>query len=65
MDQNRDDAPSNRPPPVTPPTPDSIDDWVDVTLIHWMLAMTPEDRLRTLESTIRSILRLRDARNPS
>jgi len=38
------------------------DDGVDLTLIRWMLAMSPAERLETLQQTIRSILRLRDAR---
>ena len=65
MDQSRDTGPFDRPPPVALPLPGSVDDGVDDTLIRWMLAMTPEERLRTLENTIRSILRLRDARNPT
>jgi hypothetical protein len=34
-------------------------DDVDVTLIRWMLSLTPEDRLRILENNIWSLLRLR------
>ena len=34
-------------------------DGVDVTLIRWMLSLTPEQRLRVLEDQVRSILRLR------
>jgi len=32
---------------------------VDVTLIRWMLSLTPAERLRVLHQTIRSILRLK------
>jgi hypothetical protein len=32
---------------------------VDVTLIQWMLSMTPEQRLQTLENTIWSLMRLK------
>ena len=32
---------------------------VDLTLIRWMLSLTPAERLRVLHQTIRSILRLK------
>ena len=32
---------------------------VDLTLIRWMLSLTPEERLRTLENNIWSLLRLK------
>ena len=32
---------------------------VDVTLIRWMLSLTPAERLQVLQQTIRSILRLK------
>jgi hypothetical protein len=35
------------------------EDGVDLTLIRWMLTLTPEERLRTLENNIWSLLRLR------
>ena len=35
------------------------EDGVDLTLIRWMLAMTPTERLRTLQQNVRSIIRLR------
>jgi len=38
------------------------EDGVDLTLIRWMLALPPGERLATLERTVRSILRLRNAR---
>jgi hypothetical protein len=34
---------------------------VDVTLIRWMLSLTPAERLQILQQTIRSILRLKGA----
>ena len=37
-------------------------DGVDLTLIRWMLAMTPLERLQTLQNNVRSILRLRDGK---
>ncbi len=39
--------------------PTHSEDGVDLTLIRWMLAMTPAERLQTLQRTVRSILRLR------
>ena len=43
--------------------PASSEDGVDVTLIHWMLSMTPAERLATLQRFIESVRRIR-ARNP-
>lgn len=37
------------------------DDGVDLTLIRWMLSLTPAERLRTLQNNIRSLERLTDA----
>jgi hypothetical protein len=34
-------------------------DGVDLTLIRWMLSLTPEERLEVLQSNVLSILRLR------
>ena len=34
-------------------------DGVDLTVIRWMLSLTPAERLRVLQKTIRSIMRLR------
>ena len=36
------------------------EDGVDLTLIRWMLSMTPEKRLVTLQNNVWSLLRLRD-----
>lgn len=38
------------------------EDGVDLSLIQWMLSMTPTERLQTLQQNIRSIQRLRDAK---
>lgn len=43
--------------PETEPTHD--ESGVDLTLIRWMLSMTPAERLQTLQHTARSILRIR------
>lgn len=37
------------------------DDGVDLTLIRWMLSLTPTERLQTLQQTVQSLMRLRDA----
>lgn len=34
-------------------------DGVDLTLVRWMLSLTPLERLETLQRTVQSILRLR------
>jgi hypothetical protein len=38
-------------------------DGVDVTLIRWMLAKSPRDRLLAAQAAARAILRLRNARS--
>lgn len=34
-------------------------DGVDLSLIRWMLSMTPTERLKTLQQNVQSIIRLR------
>ena len=36
------------------------EDGVDLTLIRWMLSLTPAERLQVLQEQVKSILRLRD-----
>ena len=36
------------------------DDGVDLTLIRWMLSLTPTERLKTLQQSVQSLMRLRD-----
>ena len=31
----------------------------DITLVRWMLSLTPEERLRVLQNNVNSVLRLR------
>ena len=38
------------------------EDGVDLSLIRWMLSMTPTERLQTLQQNIRSVMRLRRAK---
>jgi hypothetical protein len=40
-------------------------DGVDLTLIRWMLSLTAMERLQTLQNSVRSILRLRDGKQPN
>jgi hypothetical protein len=39
--------------------PTRSEDGADLTLIHWMLSLTPAERLQVLQQNMRSILRLR------
>ena len=59
-------------PPLLRPSPGAVadpnkarpthsPDGVDLTLIRWMLTLTPTERLEVLQATVRSILRLRGA----
>ena len=48
--------------PTREPSPDS-DDGVDLTLIRWMLSLTPAERLAVLQSNMRSLEALRGAAN--
>jgi hypothetical protein len=47
------------------PLPDYSEDGVDLTLIRWMLSLTPAERLRFLEERINEIMAIRElnARN--
>jgi len=46
-----------------PGTPRATDDGVDVSLIRWMLSMSPAQRLAVLQKNANSILRLRSGRS--
>lgn len=56
-------------PPPVPPAGDILDrpshseDGVDLTLIRWMLSLTPIERLKVLQQHNLALARLRDA-NP-
>jgi hypothetical protein len=41
------------------------EDGVDLTLIRWMLSLTPTERLQTLQQTVQSLMRLRDGSSAS
>jgi hypothetical protein len=42
--------------------PSYSEDGVDLTLIRWMLGMTPDERLQVLQDAVNSILDMRDAK---
>jgi hypothetical protein len=43
-----------------PPCPEYSEEGVDLSLIRWMLTLTPEERLRFLEDRTNGILAIRD-----
>jgi len=47
---------------LRPPEPDYSDDGVDLSLIRWMLSLTPAERLQFLQDHVNQILAIR-ARN--
>lgn len=47
---------------IRPEAPIFSADGTDLTLIRWMLSLTPRERLLALQQTVRSIERLRHAR---
>lgn len=57
---NRENQAGNSPaaPGDSPPLDD---DGVDETLIHWMLSLTPAERLRALQRHVNAVRRLRAA----
>ncbi|MGI8990432.1 MAG: hypothetical protein ACR2I2_12755 [Bryobacteraceae bacterium] len=42
------------------PLPDYSDDGVDLTVIRWMMSLTPLDRLQFLQERINDILTIRE-----
>lgn len=40
--------------------PEYGDDGVDLTLIRWMLSMTPTERIQVLQAAVRSLTRLKN-----
>ncbi len=42
------------------PLPDYSEDGVDLTLIRWMLSLSPAERLQFLEERLRDILKIRE-----
>lgn len=56
-------VPDQRENPIADPGPTHSEDGVDLTLIRWMLSLTPAERLQVLQRHLRAIARIRDA-NP-
>ena len=52
-------VPNERRPQQAPVDPIHSSDGIDVTLIHWMLSMSPMERLEVLQASARSLERLR------
>ena len=46
------------------PLPDYSDDGVDLSLIRWMLSLTPAERLQFLEERINEIIAIREMNAP-
>jgi hypothetical protein len=46
--------------PARQPLPEHSEDGVDLTLIRWMLSLTPAERLDFLEDQINSILEIQE-----
>ena len=42
------------------PEPEYAPDGTDLTLIRWMLSLTPAERLNVLEGAVNSMLRMRE-----
>ncbi|MBN2431646.1 MAG: hypothetical protein JXQ27_09230 [Acidobacteria bacterium] len=61
-------SPDEQPPPASPDLPADQPDFspegVDLTLIRWMLTLTPAQRLEVLQSTIASLQRMKHDRHP-
>jgi hypothetical protein len=51
--------------PYTPDyaEPPYSEDGVDLTLIRWMLSLTPRERLQYMQSATQAILRLKNAKS--
>jgi hypothetical protein len=47
-------------PPADQPRPEYSENGVDLTLIDWMLSLTPAERLEFLENQINSILEIQE-----
>ena len=50
-------------PAQTADKPTHSEDGVDLTLIRWMLSLTPAQRLQVLQAHVNSIMKLRNARS--
>ena len=57
-----DDRINSLPTPATGSEPSHSPDGVDLTLIRWMLSLTPAERLRVVEANARALSSLRRGR---
>jgi hypothetical protein len=48
-----------------PPAEDAYEDGVDVSLIRYMLSLTPKERLEMLQNNVNAILKIRKAKDES
>ena len=53
------DSQTSAEPEFEAPAPDYSEDGVDLTLVRWMLSLTPEQRLQELEEHVNGILEIR------
>jgi hypothetical protein len=60
---SRESSEADEPAPAGPPAelPTHSDDGVDLTLIRWMLSLTPAERLQVLQDNVNAILKIRNA----
>jgi hypothetical protein len=56
VDYERDHVTEERPQPQT----DYSEDGVDLTLIRWMLSLTPTERLELLQNHVNAVLTIRE-----
>jgi hypothetical protein len=61
MDRSLGETPPAPAPPGIVTEPTHSPEGVDLTLVRWMLSLTPLERLEVLQDTLWSIRRLRDA----
>jgi hypothetical protein len=50
--------------PTNPAEPVDSEDGVDLTLIRWMLSLTPAERLQVLQNFLNAVLRIRARNTP-
>jgi hypothetical protein len=65
MKQNDPRPPDSEKAPLSKRAIISTGDGIDLTLIRWMLSLTPTERLKALQQNIQSIMRLRGDKTDS
>ena len=61
MPRSSDAQTGKEPADSNPVPPDYNEEGVDLTLIDWMLSLTPGERIQVLQEAASSLTRLRDA----